>query len=355
LGLGSFPEVSLGEARENVSRIKREFREAGRLLSPRERRRSQRRIPTFREAAAKAHGEKKEAWKSGKHQDQWLSTLEAFAYPHLGDLPVNEIDGPTILRALSPIWLRVPETARRVRQRIAAVLDWSHAHGFRDTEAPMRAVGKGLPAQPKKDGHFEAMPYPDLPAFMTKVRSEAETIGRMALQFTILNAARSGETRGALWSEIDFEKRTWTVPAQRMKGGRAHVVPLSDPAMEILTRRSEARQADVDMIFSGAKGKPLSDMTLTKILRDGGLGCTVHGFRSSFRDWAAETMSMPGEVAEAALAHSVPNKVEAAYRRTNFLDQRRLLMQAWADFLGGKSNVVALAGRPRRASATSAG
>lgn len=197
----------------------------------------------------------------------------------------------------------------------------------------MQSVSAGLPRQPKKSGRFEAMPYPDLPAFMTELRSEEQTIGRRALLFTILTAARSNEARGALWSEFDLDAALWTVPGSRMKAGEPHTVPLSDAALAILRPLYEARSARV--VFPGIRGQPLSDATLSKILRDRGLSCTVHGFRSSFRDWVAETMAVPGEVAEAALAHAIPNKVEAAYRRTKYLDQRRGLMQAWANFLGG--------------------
>jgi integrase len=338
IGLGPYPEVTLGEAREKVLGMRREARNGQNILSTRERRRALRPKLTFRDAAVKAHAEKKRAWKNGKHQDQWLTTLESYAFATLGDLDVAAIDGPAVVRALRPVWLEKPETARRVRQRIATVLNWSHANGFRAAEAPMSAVADGLASQPAKTGHFEAMPYPELPAFIGTLRSEADSMGRLALLFTILTAARSGEVRGARWEEFDFEARTWTVPAARMKGGRVHVVPLSDAAFEIIQKLHQSRAADY--VFFGVKKQPLSDGTLTKVLRDKGMSYTVHGFRSSFRDWVAETMAVPGEVAEAALAHTIPNKVEAAYRRTNFLDQRRDLMQAWANFIADRSAEV---------------
>jgi integrase len=283
------------------------------------------------------HSERKAGWKNPKHQAQWLSTLEQFAFPKLGDLPVDKVDASAVIRTLLPIWLQVPETARRLRQRILAVLNWSHAHGFREAEAPVRAVGAGLPRQPKRTGRFAAMPYPDLPEFFATLAGAQQTMGRLALQFTILTAARSGEVRGALWAEFDRKSALWTIPGARMKAGEEHVVPLPDSALAILGVIETARSADV--VFPGVRGGPLSDATLSKILREMGLKYTVHGFRSSFRDWAAETMPIPGEVAEAALAHAVANKVEAAYRRTKFLDQRRKLMAAWSDFVCSRIEV----------------
>jgi integrase len=288
-------------------------------------------MPTFREAAVQVHAERKGSWRNSKHRAQWLSTLEQFAFPKLGDLAVDQVDASAVIRALLPIWLHVPETARRLRQRILAVLNWSHAHGYRDTEAPVRAVSAGLPRQPKKTGRFAAMPYPEIPGFFASLDGGVRTMGRMALQFTILTAARSGEVRGAVWSEFDLKSGVWIIPGERMKAGEEHIVPLPSGALEILHIVGQARSSEV--VFPGVRGGPLSDATLSKILREMGLRFTVHGFRSSFRDWAAETMLMPGEVAEAALAHSVTNKVEAAYRRTKFLSQRSKLMSAWDEFV----------------------
>jgi integrase len=278
------------------------------------------------------HAEHKVAWKNGKHQAQWINTLELYAFPKLGDRLVSEIEGRDIRDVLAAIWLTKPETARRVRQRIAAILDWSCAKGFRETEAPMRSVMRGLPRQPKSKGHFEAMPYVDLPAFMGSLRDRF-SVGRTALEFLILTAARSGEVRGCRWSEIDLNARTWTIPAERMKAGKVHVVPLSDAAMGLLERAALFRMPVTDLVFPGqSPKKPLSDMTLLKILRDQDLPYTVHGFRSSFRDWVAEATNTPGEVAEAALAHTVANKVEAAYRRTDYLEKRKGLRQDWGRF-----------------------
>jgi integrase len=188
------------------------------------------------------------------------------------------------------------------------------------------------------------MPYADVPAFVAKLR-ESASMGRLALEALILTAARSGEIRGATWSEVDLDAKTWTVPAERMKAGKAHVVPLSEPAAAVFRRAAELRTAGSDLVFPGAsRGKPLSDMTLLKVLRDMGMKLTVHGFRSAFRDWCAEETSVSGEVAEAALAHAISNKVEAAYRRTDFLEKRRKLMEGWAAYCeGGSANIVQLA------------
>ena len=209
----------------------------------------------------------------------------------------------------------------------------------------MRAVAKGLPKQPRQGAHFAAMAYSELPAFMAKVRDMEASVGRLVLQFTILTAARSGEVRGATWDEVDTDKALWTIPASRMKAGEAHMVPLSVAALDVLREiQGFITGREGEPIFPGMKGKPLSDMTLAKALRvAGGDAVTVHGMRSTFRDWVAEKMpTVPGDVAEAALAHAIPNRVEAAYRRAKYLDQRRDLMGKWAAYLGGAENVVKL-------------
>ena len=331
IGLGTLADLPLGEAREAARALRKEMKAGIDVLAEREKEALV--IPSFRDAAKLVHEEHKAAWKNGKHQAQWINTLETYAFPTLGDKLVSEIEGPAIRDALSPIWLTKPETARRVRQRIGSVLDWACAKGFRETEAPMRSVIRGLPRQPKKHGHFAAMPYPDLPAFVTWLRGRS-SVGRLALEFLILNASRSGEVRGARWGEIDVKKKLWTIPAERMKAGTAHVVPLSEASLDVLKRAKAFRSPVSDFVFPGQNPRrQLSDMTLLKILRDKGDNYTVHGFRSSFRDWVAEKTSYPGEVAEAALAHTIANKVEAAYRRTDYLDKRKPLMTDWAKFV----------------------
>lgn len=334
-GLGSANEVSLSEARERASETRKLVRAGVDPVSAR--RLSQAvtaAIPTFREAAKAAHEDHKGGWRNEKHKAQWLSTLTTYAFPAIGDVRVDQIDGPIISNLLLPIWLTVPETARRVRQRVAAVLDWAHGKGFRATEAPTRSISKVLPRQPKNDGHFAALPYADVPALMIRLTAD-ESVGRLALRFLILTAARSGEVRGATWEEIDVKQRVWTVPAARMKAGKSHTVPLSEDALAVLELATKAQMDQPSApVFPGLKGKALSDMTILKVLRTAEAGmATVHGFRSSFRDWAAECTAVPGEVVEAALAHTNKNKVEAAYRRTNYLEKRRGLMTDWANYL----------------------
>lgn len=302
-------------------------------------------VPTFSDAARRLHDNIKGGFKSARHSDSWISSLEAYAFPVLGSKPVDQIDTPAIQSVLLPIWLTVPETARRVRQRICAVLDFSHGQGWRTVDAPMRAVAKGLPKQPQAGEHLPAMPYAEVPAFMRLMADKIDTVGRLAVRFTILTAARSGETRGATWDEIDLDAKVWTIPGTRMKAGKPHTAALSDAAVEVLrTMAGFVVGHKGELVFKGVGGKRLSDMTLTKALRDAKVkDYTVHGFRSSFRDWIAEQTSFPGEWAEAALSHALSNKVEAAYLRTKYLDQRRTLMAAWADYLTGTTNVIALA------------
>ncbi|GAC1574090.1 MAG: site-specific integrase [Sphingomicrobium sp.] len=330
-GLGSAKDVSLAEARESAAALRKQVL-AG--IDPvAEKKREREPIPTFAVAARRVHEEHKRGWKNGKHQAQWIATLETYAFPKLGDLTVDVIEGPAVRDVLAEIWLDKPETARRVRQRIGTVLDWAYAKGFRSTEAPMRSLSKGLPRQPRKgDRHHAALPYTEVPAFLSKLR-ERVSVGRLALEAALLTAARSGEVRGATWGELDLETATWTIPADRMKAGKPHVVPLSAPALDAFQRAGEFRQAESDLVFPGmCSGKQLSDMTLLKVLRDMDAGVTVHGFRSSFRDWVAEATYTAGEVAEAALAHAVPSAVERAYKRTDFFEKRRKLMDAWAAY-----------------------
>lgn len=341
IGLGALKSVSLVEARQAAHDMRRLLAQGVDPVA--ERKKERLTIPTFREAAKLVHGEHKAGWKNGKHQNQWLSTLEAYAFPAFGDELVSEIDTPQIRDALAAIWLSKPETARRVRQRIGTVLDWAYVKGFRTNEAPMRALSKGLPRQPKKDGHFAAMPYGGVPNLLKLLR-ERESVGRLALEALILTASRSGEVRFARWPELDLDRGTWSIPAERMKMGRPHTVPLSPGAIAVFRRAEKLKLPNNELVFPGQKkAKPLSDMTLLKILRDMGAGVTVHGFRSSFRDWVAEQTSYPGEVAEAALAHTIPNKVEAAYRRTDFLEKRRSLMREWADYCLGSDSPAAAA------------
>lgn len=332
IGLGNADDVSLAEAREKASIVRKQAR-AG--LDPvAERKRAI--VPSFKEAAGLVHSDLRQGWKNGKHTDQWLTTLELYAFPKLGARRVDDIEGPAICEVLAPIWLTKPETARRVKQRIGVVLDWAYAKGFRPGEAPLRSVAKGLPRQPRKQGHFNALQHQELPSFLQLLRARRIGVGRLALEFLILTAARSGEVRGARWDEIDETAGIWTIPAGRMKAGVQHRVPLSGQTIAVLAQARTLSVNSSELVFPGLKpGQPMSDMTLLKLLREIEAGVTVHGFRSTFRDWVAEETDYPREVAEAALAHTLDNKVEAAYRRTDFFEKRRSLMGDWADFCSG--------------------
>lgn len=346
LGLGSLRAVGLGEAREKASLVKAAL-VAGRdphlaLRPPKEMTR------TFREAAlgfleAKAA----DAKISDAKRKQNLSQLKTYAFPALGKLQVQSIDADMIAKCLRPIWTRKPETARKVRSLIIRTLRFARPDGalFIGTLGP--AVADRLPAQPKR-GNFEAMPYAELPAFMSRLADKGG-MGALALRAAILTAARSGEVRGATWGELDLEAAVWTVPAERMKARRAHRVPLSSAAVALFREAASIKRAGTDLIFPASSGKALSDMTLTKVLRDMDAPFTVYGFRSTFRDWAAEQTSLPGEVAEAALAHVVPKAVEAAYRRTDFFDKRREIMESWSQFVSGGDAATILTFLPRTA------
>lgn len=335
-GLGSLSEVTLSEARERALETRKKIRAGWDPSQDKTASTSLKtQIKAFREIAAALHDERKGDWRNKKHKEQWLSSLKAYAFPYIGDVSVEDIAGPQIRDLLLPIWQEKPETARRVMQRVGKVLDWAYANGLRTTEAPLRSVRAGLPRQLKSADHFAAMPYEQVGSFIKKL-AENDTVGRLALRFLIFTAARSGEVRGATWGEVDLERGLWTVPAERMKAKKEHVVPLSKPALDVLKIAAALRtsRAADEPLFPGMKGGALSDMTLTKVLRTvSDEQWTVHGFRSSFRDWAAERTSFSSEVAETALAHAIPNKVVAAYRRTNFLEKRQEMMAQWAAYL----------------------
>ncbi len=263
-------------------------------------------------------------WKNGKHVDQWINTLTTYAFPTIGAIPVNEIERHHVRDAFIHIWQDKPETARRVRQRIIAVVDWAVAKGFRDNELNIRSVNRGLPKQLQKPKHFAAARWQDARKVYAAIGNKDST-GSMALRLAILTGTRSGEVRGATWSEIDLEAALWTKPAERMKIR----IPLSGQSMVLLEAMKDRRYACSDLVFSGRDPrKPLSDMTLLKVLRDMDLS---HGFRSCLRDWIAENTKTPRDVAEACLAHSVGSDTELAYKRTDYLADRIPLMQRWAD------------------------
>jgi len=340
MGLGPFSDLSLAEAREKARTLRKTGRDGLPILTRAERRRAIRKVPTFKEAAEIVHEERKGIWSNGKHVDQWKTTLETYAYPKIGHLAVDKIGVAQVVDALSDVWQKRPETARRVRQRIMAVLNWAHAREYRDTQVPNAAVALGLGPQRDTKGNFAALPYADMAGLIAKLRNK-ETIGNLALEFAILTAARSGEVRGAAWGEFDLKAKIWTIPGERMKAGKEHVVPLCDRAVALVERAQEIATGDV--VFPGNKGKAMSDATMAKALREAGIERergTVHGMRSAFRDWVSEETNFPSDVAESALAHTIKNKVEAAYRRGKLLAKRREMMNAWAIYCEGGSNVV---------------
>lgn len=301
-------------------------------------------IPTFEVAAKQCHADLKGSW-SERQADSFLSSLERHAFPTLGKRRVDQIEASHIRDMLAPIWTDLADMSRKVRSRVTTVLNYAHSKGWRPSEAPVKSVAMGL-ARKSDGGSYAAMPYADVPAFVASVDSKAETGGRLALLFTIYTAARSGEVRHARWSHIDLERKLWTRPAELMKGRVAHTVTLSDAAVAVLQRAAAlGKKSDDALIFPNSKGGPLSDMTLSKVMRDAKSPYTVHGFRSSFRDWAAEKMpEIPDAVAEAALAHVVPDKVVRAYKRTDFLEMRRTLLEGWggnlARLTGDRKSVV---------------
>ncbi|WP_040573339.1 tyrosine-type recombinase/integrase [Methylocystis rosea] len=333
IGLGGTSLVSLAEAREKALSYRKRAREGGDPLA--EKRRVEAKPPTFSEAAGRVFDEHFPSWKNSKHASQWMNTLRQYAFPSIGDMPINEVDSPHVLRVLSPIWLSKPETARRVRQRIGTVLSWAKAAGYRTGDNPVEGVAKGLPKQRDRNEHHAAMPFAEVPAFVARLQGAADQgeITRLAIEFLILTAARTGEVLGAKWREIDKPGHVWTIPADRMKAGRAHRVPLSSRCLDIL-ERARLLSAGSEFIFPGRTiARPMSNMVFNMMLRRMDVPFTVHGFRSSFRDWAAERTSYSREICEMALAHTVSNKVEAAYRRTDLFDRRRDLMESWSQLL----------------------
>ena len=313
------------------------------------------RAVTFRTVADRYLTAHHPSWRNAKHRQQWTNTLATYAYPHMGDLPAEEVATAHVLAALEPIWTTKPETAARVRGRIEAVLDYAKATDLRQGENPARWKGhlsQTLPARGKVAPveHHAALPWKDVSAFLAALRGQAGIAAR-ALEFTILTAARTGEVLGARWSEMDMDAKLWTVPAFRMKAGREQRFPLSEPDLAVLDAMAKLRTIDSPdtIVFPGGRdGMALSIMAMTMVLRRMKRGdLTVHGFRSTFRDWTAETTAYPREVAEAALAHTLGDKVEAAYRRGDLFNKRRHLMDDWADFctapdVGPVGNVVAL-------------
>ena len=336
MGLGGLKDVTLKDACERARNARAVAFEG---KDPIEDRKSSKRklvaIPTFSECAKRTIEAKRPGWKNAKHAAQWQSTLDTYAKPVIGNLPVNQVQLSHIVQILTPLWTTKTETASRVRSRIEAVLAWATVSEFRKGDNPARWKGNldvplVPPSKVAKVKHHSALPYSKLPEFMVNLRKREGTAAH-ALEFLILTATRSGEVRGATWSEIDG--KVWTIPADRMKAGKEHRVPLSSRAVELLKKLP--RMADSELLFPAARGGQLSDMALTAVMRRMEVDAVPHGFRSTFRDWASEETNYSRNVAEMALAHTIGDKVEAAYRRGDLFDKRTKMMADWAKYAGG--------------------
>ncbi|MXY20398.1 MAG: DUF4102 domain-containing protein [Dehalococcoidia bacterium] len=330
IGLGSYPAISLAQARKQAAENRATVAE-GRDPTVKEVKVV---IPTFREAAYMAHETHLPRWKNPKHTKEWIRTLERHAFPVIGGKPIDSIGVVDVLGVLTPIWSKVPETARRVRQRMRTVFKWAMAHDFIDLNPAGEAIEGALPPMRRiVNGHRKALPYQQVPDAILKIRSsEAWPATKLAFEFLILTACRSGEVRSAMWSEIDVGARLWTIPAERMKARKEHRVPLSASALTLLESAREFRDS-TGLVFPSPQGKMLSDNALSLRARKDKLGAVPHGFRSSFRDWAAECTSASHAAMELSLAHSVGSEVERSYARSDLLEQRRELMEAWGDYI----------------------
>lgn len=339
MGLGGFPDVTLAMAREKARGARDKVEQGIDPISERLQNRSQLKASldtqkTFEQAASayiESHGD---AWKNPKHRQQWHSTLETYAFPVMGDILVQHLNQEHVLKVLEPIWKTKTETASRLRGRIETVLDWATVRKYRAGENPARWKGhmdKLLPAPRKiqKTEHHKALVPSEVPRFMRDL-SQMSGVAARALEFAVLCAARSGEVRGATWSEIDLKTALWVVPGERMKAGKEHRVPLSENAMTLLKKLHKIDGSP--FVFPGAKGQALSDMSLSAVIRRMKVNAVPHGFRSTFRDWAGDQTPHAREVVEMALAHAIENKVEAAYRRGDALEKRRALMADWGTF-----------------------
>jgi integrase len=340
MGLGPYPGVTLAQAYEKARSARATIEQGEDPILTRERAQSQLRAAqasaiTFKQAAERFIDAKAPEWRNPKHRAQWAATLESYAYPVIGNLDVKDVTDNHVLQIIEPIWTTKTETATRVRGRIENVLDWATAKKYRTGENPARWRGHldKLLSAPKKTTavvHHEAIPVDAAPEFHAKLKERKGTAAR-ALEFILLTATRSGETRGAVWPEIDLDKGIWTIPANRMKAGREHRVPLTASMVELL--QSLPRMEGVELVFPSAKGVRLSDMAITQVMRRMGLTAVPHGLRSTFRDWVAEKTSYPRDLAEKALAHTLTDAVEAAYQRGDMFQKRQKMMESWGQFL----------------------
>ena len=338
IGLGPFPVIGLAEAR------RRAFNNRVAVASGRDPLAEKRRAttPTFRQAAQRTFEAIRPSWRNNKTSANWLQQLEKRVFPVLGDMPVDSIGREDVLRVVTPIWTSKPQIARKLRQRIRATLRWCQAHGYVEHNVAGEAVEGALPSMPAVKAHFRALPYREVSEALDVIdASRASLSARACLRFVAFTACRSGEARGATWDEIDLEAREWRIPAARMKTGIEHRVPLSDGALTVLESVRPLRDRFNNLLFPSPSrpGKPLSDMTLTKVLRDTGLAAraTVHGFRTSFRTWASERTNVPHAVCEMALAHQVGSSVERSYARSDLFEKRRRLMDQWAAYVTGET------------------
>ena len=332
IGLGSLRLVPLAEAREKALANRKLAREGGDPLA--DRRRAQR-MPAFAVAAERVWNQMRQGWRNPRHVRDWWRSFERYVFPRIGTRPVSEVTSADVLEILEPIWHTKPVLAKTLRQRIRAVLEWAVALELR-TDNPCDRLGPVLGPQQARTQHMRALPHRDVAAAIAAVHgSRAMPALKLAFEFLVLTAGRSGEVRGALWAEMELTDHVWTVPATRMKAKREHRVPLCRRVVEILGAARTLGNGDSPLVFPGPRGRPLSHQPFYTVFKEHGIAAVPHGFRSSFRDWAAEKTDHPREVVEAALAHVVRNPVEAAYARSDLFERRRLLMDDWAGYLDG--------------------
>ena len=330
IGLGSAQLVPLAEAREKALLNRKVAREGGDPLADKRRADA---TPTFAAAAVRVLQQKRGGWRNARHAQSWLASLERYAFPRIGSRWVSDVTSAEVLEILTPIWHSKASTARRVRQRMHTVLEWAVAMGLRD-DNPCDRIGPVLGPQNAQVEHMRALAHRDVPEAIAKVRASGPAaVVKLAFELLVLTAARWGEVRGAQWTEIDVAGRMWTIPAARMKAKRAHRIPLSGRAVEILDAARTLATGKSPLVLPAAGGGPLPDKVLRRLLQDLRIPAVPHGFRSTFRDWAAEETEHPREVVEAALAHVVTNQVEAAYARSDLFERRRRLMDEWADYV----------------------